>query len=95
MNIEIMILQLPKALRSSLPQEVCEAVNTLTLETFGAAEEELILEDEPGLLDAIFDLMDRLNPAVGQVRALVFGLGIKVCLVIWLLLLLLLLLLAC
>lgn len=52
-----------------MPQEVCEAVNTLTLETYGAAEEELILDDEPGLLDAIFDLMDKLNPAVAQVRA--------------------------
>lgn len=62
-------LQLPKALASSLPSEVCAAVNTLMLDTYDASEE-LVLEDVPGLLDAMFDLMDRLNPAVVQVRRL-------------------------
>ena len=60
------MLQLPRALGSSLPSEVCAALNTLTLETYDAAEE-LILDAVPGLLDAIFDLMDKLNPAVTQV----------------------------
>ena len=41
-------------------------MNTLTLETYDASEE-LILDKVPGLLDAIFDLMDKLNPAVAQV----------------------------
>lgn len=52
---------------------MCEAVNTLTLDTYGAAEEELTLDEEPGLLDAILDLMDKLNPAVAQVRAFLFS----------------------
>lgn len=60
------MLQLPRALGSSLPSEVCAALNTLTLETYDAVEE-LILDAVPGLLDAIFDLMDKLNPAVAQV----------------------------
>ncbi|CAM9888019.1 unnamed protein product [Scytosiphon promiscuus] len=60
---------LPKALSSCSAPEVCEAVNTLTLETYGTAAEELILDEVPGLLDAIFDLMDKLNPAVAQVGA--------------------------
>ena len=57
---------------------MCAALNTLTLETFDAAEE-LILDAVPGLLEAIFDLMDKLNPAVAQVLCCVglgwFGLG--------------------
>ena len=62
--------QLPKALKSkNSPREVVAAVNTLTLETYDAPEE-LMLEAIPGLLDAIFDLMDSLNPAVTQARLL-------------------------
>eukprot|EP00904_Undaria_pinnatifida_P003887 jgi/Undpi1/1349/HiC_scaffold_11.g04741.m1 len=61
--------QLPRALGSDFPSEVCAALNTLTLETFDAAEE-LILDAVPGLLEAIFDLMDKLNPAVAQVASL-------------------------
>ncbi|CBN79792.1 ARID/BRIGHT DNA binding domain containing protein [Ectocarpus siliculosus] len=58
--------QLARALGSGSATEVCEAVNTLTLETYGTAEEELVLDHVPGLLDAIFDLMDKLNPAIAQ-----------------------------
>lgn len=72
------MLQLPKALGSSLPSEVCAALNTLTLETYDAAEE-LILDAVPGLLDAIFDLMDKLNPAVAQVLCRAVLCGVVLC----------------
>lgn len=61
------MVKLARALGSGSAAEVCEAVNTLTLETYGTAEEELVLDEVPGLLDAIFDLMDTLNPAIAQV----------------------------
>jgi len=49
----------------------------LTLETFGTSEFELILDEVPGLLDAIFDLMDKLNPAVAKVRPLSLSLPLS------------------
>lgn len=38
----------------------------MTLETYDSADE-LILEEVPGLFEAIFDLLDKLNPAIARV----------------------------
>ncbi|CAM9330344.1 unnamed protein product, partial [Choristocarpus tenellus] len=63
---DVPLSELPLALRDTSLKVVVGAVNTLTKRTFDSAED-LVLEETPGLMDAICSLLDWVNPGVAQI----------------------------